>query len=40
MALTGFECIGYAMLYAYMGLGTGYWLRRVVESLKSKEVRK
>ncbi|GAH80728.1 unnamed protein product [marine sediment metagenome] len=36
MSLTSSKCFWYAVLYAYLGLGTGYWIRRAFESLKSK----
>ena len=38
MTLSSSECLWYAVLYAYVWLGFGYWLRRVVDSnsLKSK----
>lgn len=39
MTLTPSECLWYAVLYAYMGLGMGYWLRRVIESVKNGEER-
>jgi len=37
--MTPSECLWYAVLYAYLWLGTGYWFRRLVEFIKSKEVR-
>ena len=39
MTLSSSECLLYAVLYAYVWLGLGYWLRRVVDSTKSKEQR-
>jgi len=35
--LTSSECFWYAVLYAYVWLGTGYWLRRLVDSLKTED---
>ena len=37
--LTPSECLWYAVLYAYVGFGAGYLLRRVVDSLRSKDLR-
>jgi len=33
------ECLWYAVIYAYLWIGTGYHLRRVVESIKTSEKR-
>jgi hypothetical protein len=37
--MTPSECLWYAVIYAYLWLGTGYWLRRGVESIKTSETR-
>lgn len=34
MTLTNSECLWYALLYAFMWLGAGYYFRIVVEALK------
>jgi len=40
MTLTSAECFGYAVLYACMWFGIGFWLRRVVESVKPQPLRR
>jgi len=37
MSLTNSDCLWYAVIYAFMWIGTGYWLRRVVEAVKTPE---
>jgi len=34
--MTAAECLWYAVIYAFLWLGTGYWLRKVVEAVKPK----
>lgn len=37
--MTPIECLWYAVIYAYMWLGTGYWIRKLVESIYTSEKR-
>jgi len=37
--MTPTECLWYAVIYAYLWIGTGYHFRRVVESIKTSEKR-
>jgi len=34
--MTPIECLWYAVIYAYMWLGAGYWLRKLVSICTSE----